>query len=125
MIETEYTRWIQYNVSENKDTGTRIVHSEMKDGTHINLWIEKGKLPWIASYPKAIHSSFNCFGPKKGKSFCLCLTRYNNSQDVYNDFIRLQNGNATLIELSDRFHNGNKDKFYMGMDVDIKNIWDL
>ena len=61
---------------------------------------------------------------KKGDMFRLTIsmnrhTGYTN-EDVRADFEALKNGTKCLEDLSDHFWNGEKDMWYLGMDVEYK-----
>lgn len=106
--------------------------AKMHDGTEIQLedWREQNteKYPnlygfTIGSYPIAKNTGKYRW-IEGGKKFRLSIdmngyTGYSND-DVLSDYEALKNGTKSLEDLSDHFWNGNKDKWYLGMNVEYE-----
>ena len=98
-IQLEY--WSEHNTEEFPDLyGLTIVAYPIAKNT--------GKYGWI----------------KGGERFRLGMS-YNKycgymNEDVKRDYERLKNGEITLLDLSDHFNNRDKDKWYLGMDVEYQ-----
>lgn len=104
----------------------------MPDGTKIVLqdWTENNTKDFpdlygmcIAAYPIAKNTGKYKF-IHSGETFALMIG-YNKyagytNENVLSDFEALKNGTKTLFDLADHFNNGNKDKWYLGMDVEYQ-----
>lgn len=109
-----------------------IEKATMPDGTQIQLedWSEHNTEQYpnlygltIGAYPIAKNTGKYRW-VESGRSFRLSIsqnqyTGYTND-NVKADFEALKSGKKTLQDLSDRFWNGEKDMWYLGMDVEYK-----
>ena len=102
-----------------------IEHTTMPDGTEVQLedWSHNNTGLTIAAYPVAKNSGAYDW-VRKGEQFCILIpqneyTGYSNN-DVQADFEALKNGTKSLEDLSDHFWNGEKDMWYLGMNVEYK-----
>lgn len=102
-----------------------IEHAITPDGTEINLedWSHNNTGLTIAAYPVAKNSGAYDW-VRKGKQFRISIsqnkyTGYSND-NVQADFEALKNGTKTLKDLAAYFWNGEKDMWYLGMDVEYK-----
>lgn len=102
-----------------------IEHTTMPDGTEVQLedWSHNNTGLTIAAYPVAQNSGAYDWA-RKGEQFCILIpqnkyTGYSDN-DVRTDFEALKNGTKTLEDLSTHFWNGEKDMWYLGMDVEYK-----
>lgn len=102
----------------------------LEDGTDIQLedWHDYNSEEYpdlygyvIGAYPLAKNTSKNGL-VRNLHNFRLSVSinKYSNyfDDDVNKDFESLKNGSKTLKDLSDHFWNGDKDKWYLGMDVE-------
>lgn len=102
-----------------------IERATMPDGTEINLedWSHNNTGLTIAAYPVAKNSGAYDW-VRKGVPFRISIsqnkyTDYSND-DVRADFEALKNGTKSLEDLAAHFWNGEKDMWYLGMDVEYK-----
>lgn len=102
-----------------------IEHAITPDGTEINLedWSHNNTGLTIAAYPVAKNSGAYDW-VRKGEQFCLMISqnKYQNysNDDVRADFEALKNGTKSLEDLAAHFWNGEKDMWYLGMNVEYK-----
>lgn len=109
-----------------------IEHATMPDGTEIQLEDRSDKNTQqfsdlygltIAAYP--IAKNTGKYGwIRSGETFRISIsqnkyTGYFN-EDVRADFEALKNGTKSLKDLAEHFWNGEKDMWYLGMDVEYK-----
>lgn len=100
-LEIQLEDWREHNTEKFPDLyGLVIVAYPIAKNTGKYRWIESGD-----GFRLGI--GYNKYGG------------YNN-EDVKTDYERLKNGEITLIDLSDHFNNGDKDKWYLGMDVEYQ-----
>lgn len=103
----------------------------MPDGTKIQLedWSEKNTIEYpdlygweIGAYP--IRKGYCKWFGKPGECFRLTISqnKYQNysNDDVKGDFELLKNGEKTLEDLAEHFWNGERDMWYLGMNVEYK-----
>ena len=57
----------------------------------------------IACYPMATKTQNSPFGLRNGKIFRLALDKFKNDKEVYKTFNKLQSGEITIKELSNKF----------------------
>ena len=100
-----------------------IKRSTMPDGTSIQIedWREDYPTVFenysIGAYPIAQRTSkYKLI--EDGRKFRLDITSLNAEDDVEQVFQDLENGTITLESLSDHFWNGEKDMWYLGMNVE-------
>lgn len=73
---------------------------------------------YIAAYPIAKNTSKYGW-IRGGKNFRLGISReWKSNEEVYTAFNELVNGTKKLEDFADRFWNGEKDQWYLGMDVE-------
>lgn len=68
----------------------------------------------IATYPIAKNTSKYRW-VEGGRRFRLNISTFNNDEEVKQAFDDLISGNKQIIDFSEQFENGDKDKFYMGL----------
>lgn len=101
----------------------------LQDGTKIQLedWHDYNSEEYpdlygyvIGSYPIAKNTGkYGLVRSRHSFRLSVSINKYSSyfDQDVKNDFESLKNGSKKLQDLSDHFWNGDKDKWYLGMDV--------
>ena len=109
-----------------------IEKATMPDGTKIQLedWSDKNTAEYpdlrgmaIAAYPiKRNRGRYDWGDPSQPFRLHIEQNKYQNysNDDVTSDFEALKSGKKTLEDLSDHFWYGDKDKWYLGMDVEYK-----
>lgn len=101
-----------------------IENGHLPDGVHVQLesWDEPSSSLVIAAYPIAQRSAGACI--RGGYPFRLHIgsNQYTGYTDemVLADYYALISGEKSLCDLSEHFYNGEKDKWYLGMDTDYK-----
>ena len=108
-----------------------IERAVMPNGTKIQLedWSDKNTKEYpdlygleICAYP--VRKGYCKWFEKPGERFRLTISqnKYQNysNDDVKADFEALKNGEKLLEDLADHFWNGEKDMWYLGMDVEYK-----
>lgn len=98
-----------------------ITRDRMPDGTKIQLenWKEVyptvEKTIMIAAYPTAKNDSYWI---RKGEPFRLQISRlFGSDQEVEYIYQGLIDGRISLEDLAAHYYNGDKDRFYMGMEA--------
>lgn len=93
----------------------------MSNGTKIQLEDWSDVYPdiygfMIGAYPIAQRTSQYGW-IQGGTEFRLSISRYSSNEEVLKDFESLKTGEKQLEDLADRFHDGKKDMWLLGMAV--------